>query len=355
MTETTRSLTDAISEALATGSSELNEACTCDWVVKPLLEAAGYQRLDILPQGADAAGKYPDLTILPDSPCRWFVEAKAWGVALKDEHAWQALTYAFTANGRWVVLTNGREWRLYDNSIGGEPSDKLMARVELKDVDEAARFLQAIGKRSVLEGRVEEYAAAAILARVLGQELTDPASDIVKAIRQRLRSRPGLSGVTAEQIAAFFKERRPPPPPPPTPPPAEEGYAMEELYSRSGELVRFHRPVSLHLPGSAPVPASTWVDLASETVAWLVAQCGLPPLPLGFRHGAKRCFLNSRPEHPDPQIPQKFVEIQTPAGPVFMDRDRSSEYLVWSIRALCKHMGVNPGDIRVTLAPRQDS
>jgi predicted type IV restriction endonuclease len=121
-------LTDAISEALALGKSDLNEACTCQWIIMPLLQAAGYSLYDIQPQQTDPAGKIPDYTILPDSEHTWFLEAKAWGVALNDQHAQQALIYAYTNNRRWVVLTNGREWRLYDNSIPGELSENWWRR-----------------------------------------------------------------------------------------------------------------------------------------------------------------------------------------------------------------------------------
>ena len=33
-----------------------NEACTCDWVIRPLLEKIGYDRTDIVPQAATRAG-----------------------------------------------------------------------------------------------------------------------------------------------------------------------------------------------------------------------------------------------------------------------------------------------------------
>jgi len=207
MPDTDSSLNDAIAEALAVGKADpnINEACTCEWIVNPLLQAAGYGLYDIQPQAMDSAGKVPDFTILPNTEQAWFVEAKAWNVALNDQHAQQALIYAFANSRRWVVLTNGREWRLYDNSIQGQHlRQKQVASAMLDDVDRAAEFLRAIGRESMTGGAVERYAANAQLSAVLEKELSNPSGDIIKAIWSRLRTRPGLAGITKEQVAGYF-------------------------------------------------------------------------------------------------------------------------------------------------------
>ncbi|MEI6913544.1 MAG: hypothetical protein WCL39_00255 [Armatimonadota bacterium] len=205
MPEITKALTDAISEALTLGKSELNEACTCDWIVKPLLQASGYKLYEIQPQQTDSAGKVPDYTILPGTEHTWFVEAKAWGVTLNDQHAQQAMIYAFTSNRRWVALTNGREWRLYDNTINGPLHGKLVADMHLGDLDRAAAFLRAIGRESMLNGGAEQFASKAQLAVILEHDLSDASSDIIKAIWTRLKARHGLSSVTKEQVVGYFQ------------------------------------------------------------------------------------------------------------------------------------------------------
>src|SRR5579872_4683798 len=114
------SLADAIAEALANSTPPPpNESNTCDWIIYPLLLACGYARRDIVSRVADNDRKFPDYTILPDSPHAWFLEAKAWNEVLEDQHAHQSLNYANQNGKRWVVLTNGDCWRLYDNQIQG--------------------------------------------------------------------------------------------------------------------------------------------------------------------------------------------------------------------------------------------
>ena len=89
-----------------------NEANTCNRIILPLLLAAGYAQRDIESQMADGAGRFPDYTLLPNTVFTWYLEAKAWNVALNDIHARHSLSYAMVNGKRFVVLTNGQDWRL---------------------------------------------------------------------------------------------------------------------------------------------------------------------------------------------------------------------------------------------------
>ncbi len=127
-----------------------NEANTCHWVILPLLRHCGYHfhRIDV--QAHDAAGKFPDFAILPGTPYTWFLEAKAWQEKLADAHVIQAMNYAHTQGHRWVVLSNGREWRLYDDHVVEvQPADRLVLEARLEYNAEIERLLGALRKSSV--------------------------------------------------------------------------------------------------------------------------------------------------------------------------------------------------------------
>ncbi len=206
-----------------------NEASTCEWVILPLLHAAGYDRRDILSHVSDGGRGFPDYTILPkDEQHKFYLEAKAWLVMLEDEHARQSLNYANGNGKRWVVLTNGQEWRLYDNDRRGLPEEKRVAKVQLKDIDEAEKFLQAIGKQSVCTGKLEVYAKTALEAKRQRQEaqalaeefnvqLSKPESALVKAMHVVLARCEGLRELKLEGIVAHFA-RKPPSSSQPLPP-----------------------------------------------------------------------------------------------------------------------------------------
>ena len=151
------SIEEAVQEALEhVNDPPPNESNTCDWIILPLLHAAGYARRDITSRLADNNGQFPDYTVLRDDPLHtWFVEAKAWNVILKANHAQQALNYANQNGKRWVVLTNGQVWQLYDNSVQGLAEAKQVLQVRLKHVEAITEFLKAIGKQSVCSNQLE--------------------------------------------------------------------------------------------------------------------------------------------------------------------------------------------------------
>jgi len=206
-----------------------NEASTCEWVILPILHKLGYAKRDVVSRDADSAGKFPDYTLLPGDPQHTFyLEAKAWKVDLEDGHANQALNYANQNGRRWVVLTNGHHWCLYDNNIRGLPSDKMAAEMHIENRDQSMRFLEAIGKASVCSDkdeldrfateeaerrkraleeetrRKELEARRSRLSAGLEAELTSQSSPLVAVMLANLRTRGGLGDLTADDLVAHF-------------------------------------------------------------------------------------------------------------------------------------------------------
>jgi len=165
-------LAKAMEEALECyGSAPPSEQSTCDWVISPLLLAVGYARRDMVSQVGNGGGGIPDYTVLPGTPYTWYLEAKDWSRSLdRSQEAVQALNYANARGHQWVVLSNGREWRLFDNHIQGIPDAKLVARAEVNDPG-FPDFIMALGKSSVQSGGLAEYAATWRLREVLRQQL----------------------------------------------------------------------------------------------------------------------------------------------------------------------------------------
>ncbi|MBX7134943.1 MAG: type I restriction enzyme HsdR N-terminal domain-containing protein [Fimbriimonadaceae bacterium] len=200
-------LLSAVAAALAASKPPpTNEQETCFRIIDPLLRAMGYGFQEIKIQDRDHAGQKPDYTILPDAKSQtWFLEAKAWDVGLDDRHAIQAVNYANTQGMRWVVLSNGREWRLYDNHILGTVDAKLACRAHL-DGELAASFLEALSKSSVEQGKLEDFVRNQRLYSVLLSQLERPDSEVTKAIVRVLRSVSGLANVNATHVVAFWRD-----------------------------------------------------------------------------------------------------------------------------------------------------
>jgi len=320
-------------------------------VILPLLWAVGYERREIVSRVADNLGQFPDYTLLPATDCTWYLEAKDWQVPLEDKHAQQSLNYANTSGRRWVVLTNGQVWRLYDNRLEGTATEKLVVEVQLRDVSAIEEFLQAISKESVTSGGLERFATKARLAAVLQAQLRSPDSEIVRAIWNALKRQPGLSNVARGDVVAYFEGlRNLPPEPPPEPKPVEErkpveaeaGIGLDVLADRAAELATHKKPEMLTFPDNSPqVTVRTWKDVAVEVVKWLGQRNQLPALPFRGRKGGKSYFLNSVPHHETKSM-NVYQKIDLGEQSVYMDTNRSSADLLHCLQALCETRGVSP-------------
>lgn len=195
-----------------------SETATCDWIILPLLHASGYLPRDIVPQLKDANKKFPDYTVLPGKPGTWFLEAKAWHVPLEDNQITQALNYANHNGKRWSVLSNGKLWRLYDNSIQGLAGEKLVAEVSLEDTEGIIELLKALSRDSVMAGQLSDFACVKLTAKrvrertslihhYLSEQVTAPDSSLVRAIVSVAMSDLKMEDLKATEIVQFFINR----------------------------------------------------------------------------------------------------------------------------------------------------
>lgn len=173
-----------------------NEANTCDWVIRPLLVAAGYPNHEILAQTSDLAKKIPDYTLLHGTEHTWYLEAKAWSVALESDHVDQGMNYAHSNGKRWVVLTNGKEWRLYDDHIQGVSADRLVVTATLGDTGNMLKFLRAVSRDSIIAQKVVLFAGERRVREYVTKAIADPSSALVQAVVAVVRKQ--LPNVTVE-------------------------------------------------------------------------------------------------------------------------------------------------------------
>lgn len=182
-----------------------NEANTCDWVIRPLLLAIGYENHEVHSQSGDVANKYPDYTVLPGTPHTWYLEAKAWSAALESLHVDQALNYAHSNGQRWVVLSNGKEWRLYDDRFPGKSADRLVATARLEETAALVRFLAALSRASIMAQKVEAFANERRVRQFLTDSLHDPSSPVVQAVVKAVRQHVGNGPVSAELVVEVLR------------------------------------------------------------------------------------------------------------------------------------------------------
>lgn len=306
-------------------------------------------------------------------PIPEYLEAKAWKEDLQDSHVIQAMNYAHTEGCRWVVLSNGREWRLYDDHIQGVPAGhRLVAMARLDDSRDLVGFLTALSKEWMQSGALERFAAKARLNAMLDGQLSKPESEIIKAIGSTIRKL-GLTGIQNSDIVAYFRERfetssgnsvvtsstittsvpsQPSiqtSPTVPTTPPQGNSKSLAELRALGNHASKDGRtyPTNLTFPGGSSQKVNWWKDVGFEVVKWLINQRQLPQLPFLGLKKSYRWFLNTSPYQQNGNEMKNPCSFQHDNRTIYVDTNRDALDLMKCLCALCKEFGVSPSEIVV--------
>ncbi len=92
---------------------DVNESDTVVIIGDMLADILGYKKYTEITTEHAIRGTYVDLAVRVDNDVRFLLEAKAVGVALKENHIKQAIDYGANNGIEWVVLTNGIAWQIY--------------------------------------------------------------------------------------------------------------------------------------------------------------------------------------------------------------------------------------------------
>lgn len=134
------------------------------------------------------------------------VELKRVNIDLSPKHLKQVSSYAINIGCEWILLTNGKEWRLYHVSYGQPPETKLMQHWDLLNDDLAAiaAYFDVISYRNVKRSGLDElWQKASVLTprNVLSAIVSE---DSIKLIRRDLKKSTGVS-VTPEEIVGALR------------------------------------------------------------------------------------------------------------------------------------------------------
>jgi hypothetical protein len=107
----------------AAKARDVGEADTVTITKDMLAEIFGYDKYSEVTSEYAIRGTYCDLATKIDGILQTLIEVKAIGIDLKDPHVKQAIDYAANQGVDWVLLTNGRCWRVY-HLIFAKPIDQ---------------------------------------------------------------------------------------------------------------------------------------------------------------------------------------------------------------------------------------
>ena len=185
------------------GGHSINEALTEYYVVDPLLNVLGYAPWEVIKRGHDGvANNFPDYTLLPNTPHKWFLEAKKLDLHLQDGEAAQAVNYANNQGAEWAVLTNGRSWYIYNAHLPKPLTEKRVMQINdlFSDADAVGKLLLLSRQSMQNTGLTVAWTQERVTA-VVKSQLVTPNS----ALRKHLRKMGSEETGTALDDAAIGK------------------------------------------------------------------------------------------------------------------------------------------------------
>ncbi len=143
----------------------------------------------------------------PDAAPVIIVELKRVGIELAVKHLKQVTSYAINAGCEWLLLTNGRDWRLYHVEFGQPPVTRLVDQWNLfsQDKAEVLRKFAMISLKQVTKGSLDDLwlktkvlSPKSILTALLSEES-------YRLIRRTLKRDSGVNVAFEDFVASFQK------------------------------------------------------------------------------------------------------------------------------------------------------
>lgn len=213
--ELRRRITDAKRLIEAVMRSDGNEAETRRRVERIFENLLGYDAFDHLSRERAVKGagetEHVDFAIQlqpgPDAEPVMMVELKRVGVDLALKHLKQVTSYAIDSGCEWVLLTNGRHWKLYHVEFGQPPVSKLIEQWNLLEddpVDLAGKF-EVISYKQVKKGSLKRLwkKATVLSADSLLSAIVSP--DSTRVLCRILRKNTGVMIAAEDLVKGFGK------------------------------------------------------------------------------------------------------------------------------------------------------
>jgi len=170
---------------------DISESDTVVIIGDMLADVLGYKKYREITTEFAIRGTYVDLAVKVDPEIRFLVEAKAFGVSLKDAHVKQAVDYGANHGVEWIILTNGAIWQIYKVGFTQPISKTLIFEIDLLQTNARnPKLLECFGNLSregftqssmAIFGQQQQATSKFSLAAIV---LSDP---MLKALKRELK------------------------------------------------------------------------------------------------------------------------------------------------------------------------
>jgi predicted type IV restriction endonuclease len=134
----------------------MNESETSLRVSKFCVDVLGYDIFEDMSREHAVKDRYVDYAVKVDGKVQFFIEVKQAGLALKERHIEQASNYAANAGVRWVLLTNGKNWKIYNLSFDEGIQINLVWSTDILegDIKDCISKLSMLHKKNIKKVRL---------------------------------------------------------------------------------------------------------------------------------------------------------------------------------------------------------
>ena len=139
--------TRALAEVLQDGRPiALHETATSRRAIDPLIEALGYRTPDQFQRAVcmQASGQIVDYLLTAGSGQRIVVATHGVNNPLTRREVRQRVDSCAQEGVRWMLLTSGRVWHIFDTSGSGDLEAKRIARIDLADAQRDGRLAEGL-------------------------------------------------------------------------------------------------------------------------------------------------------------------------------------------------------------------
>jgi len=194
-----------------TGTKELDEENTKRRLVDPLLDSLGWDLW-----GDDVVKEFPvqvgtkqenvDYALMIDGQPKVLVEAKKLRSELRDVNARQVLSYGAVSGVQWCVLTNGEDYRIFNQRWGKDPDHALLETFRLDPAAPPPPSLELLSRAAVAEGGLDRRAASLgfgiKLRALLTKSLPAIEDELIRTARNLVypELKAQIEGVTRERV-----------------------------------------------------------------------------------------------------------------------------------------------------------
>lgn len=140
------------------------EADLVMYLVQFFQDCLGYDIFTEISKEYQVKDKYCDIAVKLNGQVEFMVEVKQPGTRLMDRHIQQSENYAMRSGTKWVILTNGCEWRVFHLSFDeeGGVESTLVFKIDLiKDFGERPDYViekfSFLHKKYYLKGELDKF------------------------------------------------------------------------------------------------------------------------------------------------------------------------------------------------------